>query len=268
MSAVLGVVVVLYRKSPDELPALRMKLPIESAHLIRLIVVDNSPEIGTEVEDYCASRDAQYVWMGRNSGLSAAYNRGVRELGDRVDWVCFLDQDTDNVEGYLQRALSRLDEARADVLLPTVIAGDGVMSPCRRTWYWYRPLRQRGVLPREMSWINSGMIARRELLWRIPFDERLFLDYVDHQFALSALAAHATVQVLWEEELHQDYSRSTDSIEQAIRRFRIFRQDIHHFYRQRPLGRLWGAVLVGWRATSATMQYRTLAFVRIGGPFG
>ena len=256
----LAVVVVRYKTPLEAMPSIRTAGLLVDRD-IAWYVVDNSPVPATEREIADLPSTVVYNWLGGNKGLSRAYNAALELLDDRWSHVCFLDQDTQGVDTYLDAALPV--DPRHDVVLPVVTSGSLVLSPNRRIGPWYRALGQLGTSPRNLSWINSGMIVSRRILGHVRFDERLFLDYVDHKFALDVLAAGASPCVRWDLRLEQDFSRDSDSLDQALGRFEIYRKDLSTFYGRGLGGRLWVAVLTIRRRAVATLRYRTTKFLKV-----
>lgn len=253
-----AIVVVRFKKQLHEISLLRALPMIDLSAVPEIIIVDNSPEPASVDETAALPGVVKYRWLGGNVGLARAYNSAVSQL--QSDWthVAFLDQDTEGLLGLFDQLAAGLS---AEITLPVVRAGQAIISPCRRIGPWYAPIKRIGVTPANLSWINSGMTVARGTLRSSPFDEALFLDYVDHQFARTSLADRARVEVLWDVVLEQDYSRDTDSKQQALARFRIFNRDVRQFYRGTVAGRLWGWALTFRRALGATARYRTSAFI-------
>ncbi|WP_420363708.1 glycosyltransferase [Curtobacterium aetherium] len=255
----LAVVVVRYKTPLPNMKALQASRDKRLQDL-RWVLVDNSPDPLAARDLESLAHNVEYIWMGGNRGLSVAYNRAVSQLPDSCTHVCFLDQDTEDAQGYLNELLVP-GELMTDVTLPLVTAGDVILSPCRRVGYWYRPIRRLGTPPANMSWINSGMVIRRNLLDRVQFSEELFLDYVDHQFAVDVQRFKPSISVRWENRLSQDFSRATDNRHQAESRFSIFTRDIRRFYAGNALSRAWAFALISRRALKAAQRYRTTSFL-------
>ncbi|MDM7891959.1 glycosyltransferase [Curtobacterium caseinilyticum] len=257
-SAQVAIIVVRFKKPLHEISLLRALPMIDLSAVPEVIIVDNSPEPAPADEIATLPSVIKYRWLGGNVGLARAYNSAVEQLQSSWTHVVFLDQDTAG----LPRLFDRLAEGLgAEVTLPAVRAGNAIISPCRRIGPWYLPLRRVGEVPANISWINSGMTVARGTVSSNPFDEELFLDYVDHQFARSSLAGGAHVEVCWDVMLDQDYSRDTDNEQQALARFRTFNRDVRQFYRGTLVGQLWGWALTLRRALGATVHYRTSAFI-------
>lgn len=255
----LGIVIVMYNRDLHSLPVLSVAQ--QETGQLHLLIVDNSDQPASDAAANAASLGIDYQWMGGNRGISAAFNRGVERLIESVDYVSFLDQDTDGIESYVEQVKGALGTRPPDVLMPLVMSGHTILSPCQKIGPWYRSISKAGRLPDNFSCINSGMVVSASLLRRVRFDESLFLDYVDHQFVLDALTAGAEFEALWDCVLDQDYSRSTDTKYQAINRLAIFKKDIRVFYSRNHLDSIWANLLITWRVIRATAAYKTLDFV-------
>jgi GT2 family glycosyltransferase len=256
------VIIVVYNRPLATLPALQAARDHTDADWLRWVVVDNSPTPEPMAPAIAAQHGMDYLPLLANRGIAAAFNRGIDHLGDAVDYVIFLDQDTGGVTAYLDAVTATVQQASSDVVMPTVFSGPNILSPCERVGYRYRPMKNPGTLPSQFSCINSGLIVRRGFLHDVMFDERLFLDFVDHQFIEDCRTAGATFHADGALKLHQDFSRETDTKDQALHRFRIFAQDARTFYRGKPFGTTWASIVVGWRRINAAKQYRTIDFFR------
>lgn len=257
-TATLAVIVVQYNRQLRDLPAFKCARA-ESGANYQWIFVDNSDEpVGSMDNDLILALDnVSYAWMGGNRGISAAFNQGVTLASSKVTHVCFLDQDTTQIESYLSAATARFEE-NVDIYVPTVLAGEEVLSPSRRFGPVFRPARDLSKLPHNFSCINSGMIVRREFFDTVKFDESLFLDFVDHKFISDARSAGASFALLSDFRLTQSYSRKTDDLKSAVSRFAIFQRDARTFHNSRFLP----AIIIGWRAVKATLRYRSVCFFR------
>ncbi len=254
----LAVVVVRYKKPLLEIPFIRILRAGKADSVVEAVVVDNSPTPVTSDELNKLPASVHYEWLGGNRGLSKAYNIARARLCGEWTHVCFLDQDTEGLEALLAELAQGI---LADITLPTVRAGGTLISPCRRTGPWYHPLASTENLPSHISWINSGMTLARSTAEQFPFDEKLFLDYVDHRFAADVLDAGTSVDIRRHVVLLQDYSRTTDDADQALERFKLFQKDVSVFYGRRLSTRLYASVLTLRRALGAALSYRRISFI-------
>lgn len=119
------------------------------------------------------------VPLDQNTGMASALNVGVRTCLEKssVDWVLLLDQDTcfpmDSF-GKLANELATIkNQARLGV----------IGFNCVRHRLTLESLsNSSGHVRRRRSVMTSGSLVSREVLQRIPFDESLFMYYVDVDF--------------------------------------------------------------------------------------
>lgn len=73
--------------------------------------------------------------------------------------------------------------------------------------------------------INSGMAVRYRVFQQIRYDEKLFLDCVDHDFMNSIRSKNMNIMIL-NCTIKQHYSRNEKkTIEQYISRFKLYKRD-------------------------------------------
>jgi rhamnosyltransferase len=136
----------------------------------------------------------EVIGLERNSGIAKALNVGVRRGRESwFEWVLTLDHDSVAEEGMVDHLFSGLEKhgGGEDVLLVAPIDIDNN----RRTesgFIRYQGMKRIslstadpcGVLEPTVA-ITSGNLVNTDLFQRIGgFDERLFIDYVDHDFCL------------------------------------------------------------------------------------
>lgn len=202
-----------------------------------------------------------------NLGLSAAYNKIIAAIGEEVAYVCLLDDDTILPEDFFAVMACAIAESGADIYLPLVVDQKGLLSPYRFGRYLPRRLHDISELSdgdvsrpdtpdaiaqlagsaAQLAGISSGLVIRRELLRRVRFDERLFVDCVDQAFFRDARAAGASIRLVTEVILLQHFSGSSATRAQALQRFATQRQDILTFYSWNRMARLAGRFLVAKR---------------------
>lgn len=260
----LGVVVVLYNRTLEDVPSFAIARSGTADKSVRWVVVDNSDKPDSRSAEAASRVGMIYKSMNGNHGIAAAFNTGIDALGTDVDYAMFLDQDTADIDAYIGSAVEHLESWNADILMPLVMSDSLILSPCQRIGPWYRPIRRVGHRPRHFSCINSGMVVRRAILQRVRFDEALFLDYVDHKFVLDAVARGALLEPAWHLRLEQDYSRSSDSANQAHIRMAIFARDVRKFYGTTSLGRAISELVIARRRIQAAIMYRDASFMRLG----
>jgi len=178
---VLGVVVT-YNPGPD----LRENLTSVRAQVNELLIVDNGSADAHAVEVIGRECGCLVVRNGENLGLATALNQAVAHAkAAGFAWLLTLDQDSRPNPGVVSGLLS-LSSRLADNCKVGVV---GAGHRDRATGEDYRQLGE--VLSQTTDWlevrttITSGSLFRVRLFDRTgPFDDRLFIDAVDHDFCL------------------------------------------------------------------------------------
>lgn len=127
-----------------------------------------------------------------NVGVAAGFNAGMRRgLADGYDYIWVFDQDSTVADGMLAHLLA----AFTDTVSPVAIAGPSLRA--EETGFLYDGNDGMGAVE-QSTIISSGALFSRIALERIGLhDERLFIDYVDHDISLRARrAGFAVVKVL------------------------------------------------------------------------
>lgn len=249
------VLLVIYRKNGERSAACES---LRRFGYTNVLVMDNSEEdFGNE--GYCRELGWSYIKMPGNSGLSRAYNVGIDYLKDKADYVILLDDDTALGQAYigaLQYAVCISPETR--IFLPLVKDRVGVLSPCRaRRFGIHRVSDPAQIPPQELSGINSGMAIATSVFDDYAYDERYFVDFVDHAFLRDMRARGETIGLL-DVELKQRFSGS-DGIgrSKVLARFKLFRRDCRVYYSGHWLERLYvPVVLLRRRLGIARQLYR------------
>lgn len=179
--AVAGVVVT-YNPGPylaGHLRALREQIA-------QVVVVDNGSADLEAVRSACAQAGCRLVRNERNLGIAAALNQGAAAaLEAGADWLAMFDQDSLPPAGAVDALLQVVRQhPRGDRI--------GVVAMTHSDRGTGRPYHAPSdVLEETAQWrvlrstITSGSLARCEVLRQLGgFEERLFIDVVDHEFCL------------------------------------------------------------------------------------
>jgi rhamnosyltransferase len=168
---------------PDERLAAVVEAALKSC--AEVVVVDNTPAGQPSAAEPLADlAGVRVLRSGRNVGLAAALNAGVRVLGADAEAVLFLDQDSvlapDLVEGIAEHLAA--DPAVAVAAPAPWDAEDG---------RYYDPgTDARPDVADRDTVITSGMLVRRSVLDQMGgFREEFFVDHVDNDFCLRVRAA-------------------------------------------------------------------------------
>ncbi len=176
--------VVLYNKDIRESLTCKQLLGIRQ-HNTKIYILDNST-IQNSNELYALKYQWIYINMGGNAGLSKAYNCFLEQLPVEDGVVIFLDDDTAIIQEYfdeLEMAVSMYKDC--DIFTPIIIGNDKkIWSPNRAGFLknsFITDVKEK-ISDTEYNAINSGTAVRKSVLNNYRYDERLFLDQVDHKF--------------------------------------------------------------------------------------
>lgn len=154
----------------------------------RVFVVDNGSGNAAAVEAHARALGCDFIGLPRNLGVAAALNQGLmqaRALG--ATWLATFDQDSQLPEGALHGLLAAWaghpERDRIGVLSLTH-ADRATGQHYHHAW---DILEESGSWRRLRSAITSGSLVRLDAVAQVgAFDERLFIDSVDHDFCLRA----------------------------------------------------------------------------------
>lgn len=142
-----------------------------------LFVIDNSPSINVDlVERIKNIEKVRYIGNGKNLGLAKALNMGAAKAIEQGSaYLLTMDQDSRPAPDMVARMLACLAVyEQAEV---------GIVSPCHVIRNMPRPERTgcREVLVA----MTSGNLLNLEVYKKVgPFEEELFVDYIDHEYCL------------------------------------------------------------------------------------
>lgn len=177
--------VTLYNPKAEELERISGYLP----YFDKVIVYDNSLS-GRARGEWLADERMEYVFAGRNDGISAAVNYMIRRCSEEgLECLCTLDQDSvfeARSIRIMKRVIERKEYSDTAIFAPRVIEGRG--TPL---------LREPGT--RETRWaITSGSFLNIRLInrYHLRYDEKLFIDRCDRDFCEQARRAGLRIVVV------------------------------------------------------------------------
>ncbi len=184
-------VLVLYNQKLEESKTFRSLFNTSPAwdERVHLFVYDNSPVPMHAVGDFDApDRRIYYLSDTSNPGVSRAYNiaaRRAREL--KKPYLLLLDQDTLFPQGGIAAYIKAIETHKDCPVFAPILSCDGkIYSPCRQVLHLNLPLRAIApgrISARGRSLLNSGMCIRLDAFDKVGgFDERIPLDFADHDF--------------------------------------------------------------------------------------
>lgn len=146
------------------------------AFLSHVYVVDNSEKVSDIFLNFCSGK-VTYIPNRENFGVAKALNIGVhRSIADGVEWALLMDQDSYFKDGSL------------DILTDEIILNEendiGIISPFHCTQkinFQYSDEITKEVF----ITMTSGTLLNLKAFSEVgDFDEKLFIDHVDHEYCL------------------------------------------------------------------------------------
>ena len=219
---------------------------------VQLLVVDNSTDESLSNQEEARQAGAWFLSMDGNRGLSRAYNAAFDYLKTKAgDWVVLLDDDTTVPAAYWKQLRQQNPDA---VLLPVVRTSEGRMiSPAEMRHDIPHPAHSWDSIE-HITGINSGMAIPKQVADSYRYDERLFLDFIDHQFLKDMRETGHRIRVL-PADLKQDFSAERPDRATCRQRLRIQKKDLAVYYGRRS----WKACfLIMKRKLRLSYQVRSL----------
>lgn len=177
-------VVVLYNRSVSDSITCKNLLTVKR-HNINVIIADNST-VQTNNITQCLQNKWMYISMNGNVGLSKAYNKVLDTLNEQDGVVIWFDDDTNISQEYFDQLdiyLGKFQET--DIFAPVIYGQDGkIYSPNEARFFKNKQLKK-PVDPlnlKRFNAINSCTAVRLSVYENYRYDERIFLDQVDHNF--------------------------------------------------------------------------------------
>lgn len=258
----LYVIVVMYNENCDESIScnalLNIKIPFN------VIVVDNSTVFNNN-NVFCKTNMWEYITMKGNMGISKAYNKAINSINLKDCWVVLMDQDTYISSDYFQR-LNELIIKNPEVWIKVPIVKDKsqYLSPSLIGKYSVKRIKniETTINNRNLTAINSGMAIYSKVFEKINYDERFFLDYIDHNFIREYKAKFNCNIDIINSTLEQSFSDDKhNNISSDKTRFKIYLQDFKLFCDIDSFGRFYFIAKVLYRALKLSIIYRNFVFL-------
>lgn len=234
---------------------------------INIYIYDNSVRSkNINLPEFENDINIKYFAFNENRGISKAYNHLVSlALKDGFKWIVFLDQDTmlplDFYYKYFD-SVSEIKQSSHKMAVPVVKSGQHILSPFIYKNYRSRFLKESPSLINlnNHSAINTGILIDCNYFNKIGgYNEKLFLDFCDHDFFDKLRGFDNTISVI-NTELKQDFSTNTNTLDKALTRYRIFYCDLKAYKKGRNSFKLFFLVDLP-HLIRLTLQYRTLKFI-------
>ena len=229
-------VVVIYNKECANSYPIRYAL--KNSQDIIPLVIDNST-IETSNYDFCLKNDVEYYKMNGNEGLAKAYNQALRIINNQHGYVIWSDDDTIYPDNFITEVQEVLRKESSQVLIPLVYSNDRIYSPAIIDKYGVpkqmERIKENGGF---VSGINSGMAVRLDTYNTFRYDERFFLDMIDHDFCCWCNEHGIKIDFNNSIVLHQNVFFDSNVCYQAIiGRRKIYKKDFIYFCQKHKISK-------------------------------
>ena len=173
-----------------------------------------------------------YWGDGKNHGLSYAYNYFIKHVKcNDDDFLIIFDDDTKFGKEYYDAVCGAVLNGNGDLFLPIVKSNSHIISPSKILNGRIAQIKTNDdVSDLSLTGINSGMMICCKIFKSIKYNEKLFLDYVDHDFMGKVNSAGYKISIL-NAIIEQNFSRnSTNNWKNDLFRYKIFKNDFFFFF--------------------------------------
>ena len=222
--------IVVYNKKCSDSVTIQCLQKWMTPGTIKIVVFDNSTSDYHNAQ-FCAEHEYKYLTYHENKGLSFAYNRIIEHLqADSDDYVLILDDDTELTEEFMREIVCC---EKKDINLPIVrsIQDGHIFSPSIKI-NQVRSIVIHSVDElegKQITAINSGMVIKASVFERVRYNERLFLDCVDHDFMDQVNELGYDIKIL-QSLIFQNLSRQNIRNSKSTQaRFKIYGKDFKKY---------------------------------------
>lgn len=267
------VIIVLYKMKLEESRSFISlnKALSENVTPIPLVVYDNGPVITNKPGKYNLEKCIEhYKSDPANGGISKAYNYGAgyaQKLGN-IDWLFFLDQDTE-LPGDIFHTFAQSISSQPAISLfaPILILKDqSIFSPCR--YVFKRGFQLKKIHPglhslKHLSPVNSGMMVSLNAFLKVGgYNEAVRMDFSDFQFIERFKQIYPDFYVI-DSILIQDFSNHETNIKNLQIRFVLFCEGARNCTKHGLLEPIIYFIMVFMRATTLFLRTKNKRFYKI-----
>lgn len=235
-----------------------------------IVIYDNS--VNKECLEYnkLFSEKNNIIYCGGkgNVGLAKAYNSVAKYLITHYkakDFLITLDDDSEIDKAYVRRMQFVTENVDADVYAPMVFTDGVLLSPSNSTFYgkinMVKTLDEIAI--KRITCINSGLWIRISVLDEIKYNEKLFLDMVDHSFFDELRKQRKKVKCVSNAIIRQNYSQFEESsLDSKLARYAITVYDTYIYAQKNILKRIYFILFQIKQAFILDKKYETTSFIR------
>lgn len=257
-------VVVLYNTFVNDSITIKNLKSIHS-HSINIVVVDNSTK-DMKNEEETKANNWVYLSMNGNKGLSKAYNCALEYLKNKEGIVIWFDDDTNVTQEYFDELELNAEKYEdADIFVPVIQGQDGkYWSPNEARFLKNKQMKasDQNIPNNRINAINSCTAVRLSVYDDYRYDERLFLDQVDHNFFYDQRKLNRKVEIL-KVVIHHNFSTKSKmkNIDAVKTRYRIMIPDFLMYCSKTRSKYFLGLIKVAGWGIREGIKYRNAGFL-------
>lgn len=259
-------IVVLYNKKIPDSSTLNSLKGIQDKH-IEVHIFDNSDKnMGNS--KYVERTGWFYYTKGENIGISKAYNYVIDRNKDfsTLTYFVMLDDDAEISGDFFKYLERELRVSKLDISVPIIKVGKEIMSPSKVSALGrvkkINDLKE--VNQDNITAINNGMVINSEVFNTIRYNDKLFIDYVDHDFMRQARGNGFSIGTLHFILNHNMSSEDTSiSEESRLFRFNLYVSDLLTYFSSNDKHNLFGRIQILHMGFRYFLRYRNGKFLKI-----
>jgi rhamnosyltransferase len=177
-----------------------------------VLIVDNGSDETTrrELEKLAASDSVTLILNERNEGLAHAFNQAVEWTGGKgFRWILTLDHDSEATHGMVDKLVEAYATLDRQGIENVGVVGPNPYDANVQRFPQYRPRKDGGAPLEDEETISSGSLIPLRVFDKVgPFNEDLFIYYVDTEFCIRLARAGFRIYVCPEAVLlHREGAR-------------------------------------------------------------
>lgn len=168
--------IILYNPDTDIVSNIETFAP----ELAVFIVIDNSPVDHRDmIRRLDPSSNIVYLWSGVNEGIAKALNLAcATAMQQQCDWLLTMDQDSRFKPGDFPKLVAAIDIAGKEY--PNI----GILTPYHDVQEQFRRVPGQRFTTISGAMTSGNLLSLEAYRRTGPFEEKLFIDYVDHEYCL------------------------------------------------------------------------------------
>lgn len=146
-----------------------------------LLVMDNSPDNQKWIKESLPEAEDKMVYfpLENNKGIAYALNKAAEmAMAKGCHWLLTMDQDSHFKEGDFVKLTAAIEEVKR------LFKKIGIITPFQQVHHRFSQQSQTGFSVLRSAMTSGNLLNLQAWAEAGPFAEKLFIDYVDHEFCL------------------------------------------------------------------------------------